>query len=108
MMPASRNHAGFWAALGHRLSGLLLALFLPFHFLALGLAIEGEDKLESFLQWSDQPVVKFGEPRHSFQRCVVALPPSRRSLARRQSDEIHQSSLGLSTPLFAKQGRPVE
>ena len=61
MMPASRNHAGFWAALGHRLSGLLLALFLPFHFLALGLAIEGEDKLESFLQWSDQPVVKFGE-----------------------------------------------
>ena len=61
MMPASRNHAGFWAALGHRLSGLLLALFLPFHFLALGLAIEGEAKLESFLQWSDQPLVKFGE-----------------------------------------------
>ena len=61
MMPASRNHAGFRAALLHRLSGLLLALFLPFHFLALGLAIEDEAKLESFLHWSDRPLVKFGE-----------------------------------------------
>ena len=61
MTAASRNHAGVWAALGHRLSGLLLALFLPVHFLTLGLAIEGEAKLESVLQWSDQPLVKFGE-----------------------------------------------
>jgi fumarate reductase subunit D len=60
-MAASRNHIGFWAALAHRLSGLALALFLPFHFLALGLAIEGESKLDSFLRWSDQPSVKVGE-----------------------------------------------
>ena len=60
-MPATRNHAGFWAFLGHRVSGLMLALFLPFHFLALGLAIEGEAKFDSFLQWSDQPLVKVGE-----------------------------------------------
>ena len=39
----------------HRLSGLALAIFLPLHFLALGLAINGEAKLESFLRWTDQP-----------------------------------------------------
>ena len=45
----------------HRLSGLALAIFLPLHFLALGLAIDGEARLESFLRWSDQPWVKFSE-----------------------------------------------
>lgn len=43
------------------MSGVLLALFLPFHFLALGLAIEGEARLEGFLRWTDHPLVKFGE-----------------------------------------------
>jgi fumarate reductase subunit D len=49
------------AAMVHRLSGLALAIFLPLHFLALGLAIDGEAKLESFLRWSDQPLVKLAE-----------------------------------------------
>lgn len=49
------------AALVHRISGIALACFLPLHFLALGLAIEGEAKLDSFLSWSDQPVVKLAE-----------------------------------------------
>ncbi len=49
------------AAMAHRLSGLGLAIFLPFHFLALGLAIRGEAPLESFLRWTDQPLVKFAE-----------------------------------------------
>jgi fumarate reductase subunit D len=61
MIRAARTHPGVWAALAHRLSGLMLALFLPFHFLALGLAIEGEAELDAFLQWSEQPLVKFGE-----------------------------------------------
>jgi len=61
MIGTARAHPGVWAALAHRLSGLMLALFLPFHFLALGLAIEGEGELDVFLQWSDQPLVKFGE-----------------------------------------------
>ena len=61
MTRATRSQAGRWAALVHRLSGLALALFLPFHFLALGLAIEGEADLDAFLRWSDQPLVKFGE-----------------------------------------------
>jgi succinate dehydrogenase subunit D len=49
------------AALVHRLSGLALAIFLPFHFLVLGLAIAGEASLESFLRWTDQPWVKTSE-----------------------------------------------
>jgi len=45
----------------HRLSGLALALFLPFHFLVLGLAIEGEARLDAVLAWTDQPLVKIAE-----------------------------------------------
>ncbi len=56
-----RKDALWIAALVHRLSGLGLAIFLPLHFLALGLAIDGGAKLESFLRWSDAPLVKFAE-----------------------------------------------
>jgi fumarate reductase subunit D len=45
----------------HRLSGLGLAIFLPLHFLALGLAINGEARLDGFLRWSEQPMVKLAE-----------------------------------------------
>src|SRR5437868_7665528 len=58
---AHRANALWLAALVHRLSGLALAIFLPLHFLTLGLAIEGEARLESFLHWSDQPLVKLAE-----------------------------------------------
>jgi len=56
-----RSSALWIAAMVHRLSGLALAIFLPLHFLALGLAIDGEARLESFLRWSDQPAVKLAE-----------------------------------------------
>tara|TARA_R110002096_G_scaffold273441_4_gene467332 strand:+ start:80 stop:427 length:348 start_codon:yes stop_codon:yes gene_type:complete len=61
LVPRSQRHAGRYAALAHRLSGLLLAVFLPLHFLALGLAIEGEARLDGFLAWSDRPLVKVAE-----------------------------------------------
>lgn len=61
MIRPHRNHAGYWAFLLHRLSGLGLALFLPAHFLVLGLAIEGADKLENFLAWIEIPLVKAAE-----------------------------------------------
>jgi len=64
MIARQSGHRGsaLWiAATAHRISGLALALFLPLHFLALGLAIEGEARLESFLRWSDQPLVKLAE-----------------------------------------------
>jgi len=58
----AHRRQGLWiAALVHRLSGIALACFLPLHFLALGLAIEGEARLDGFLTWAEQPVVKFAE-----------------------------------------------
>ena len=58
----ARRTSPLWlAALVHRLSGLALATFLPFHFLTLGLAIAGESRLEGFLRWTDQPLVKLSE-----------------------------------------------
>lgn len=58
---SSRGHAGYWAFLLHRFSGLGLALFLPFHFLALGTAIGGAERLDAFLTWTDNPVAKAAE-----------------------------------------------
>ncbi len=49
------------AALVHRLSGLALAAFLPLHFLALGLVIEGEARLDGFLRWTEHPLIKLAE-----------------------------------------------
>jgi fumarate reductase subunit D len=57
----ARNHPAYWAFLVHRLSGVMLSLFMPLHFWALGQALHGEARLESFLRWSDQPLVKFAE-----------------------------------------------
>ena len=57
----ARNHPAYWAFLVHRISGVALTLFLPAHFWALGNALQGEAKLESFLRWSDQPLVKLAE-----------------------------------------------
>ena len=45
----------------HRASGLLLALFLPLHFWALGQALHGAQALDGFLDWTRQPLVKLGE-----------------------------------------------
>jgi len=56
-----RDSALWLAAMVHRISGLALAIFLPFHFLALGLAIDSDARFESFLRWTDQPLVKFAE-----------------------------------------------
>ena len=53
-----RSHPTYVAFLVHRLSGLLLALFLPLHFWALGQAIAGEAALDGFLRWADNGVLK--------------------------------------------------
>jgi fumarate reductase subunit D len=68
-----RNNLLWLAALLHRLSGLGLAMFLPLHFLTLGLAIDGEGRLESFLRWSDAPAVKISEAVLMFLLAVHAL-----------------------------------
>lgn len=46
-----------WVAHVHRLSGIALAIFLPVHFWALGNALQ----LDSFLAWTERPLVKAGE-----------------------------------------------
>lgn len=56
-----RRNALWLAAMVHRLSGLALACFLPLHFLALGLAIDGEARIDAFLRWTERPLVKLGE-----------------------------------------------
>jgi fumarate reductase subunit D len=49
--------SSYWVAIVHRVSGVALALFLPWHFWVLGRALE----LDAFLKWSEQPLVKAGE-----------------------------------------------
>jgi fumarate reductase subunit D len=61
------------AALVHRLAGLALAIFLPLHFLTLGLAIDGEARLNSFLRWTDAPLVKLSEAALVFLLLVHML-----------------------------------
>ena len=45
----------------HRLSGLLLALFLPLHFWALGQALHGAAAFDGFLRLADQRAVPLAE-----------------------------------------------
>ena len=45
----------------HRVSGLLLVLFLPLHFWILSLALNDADRLDTFLDLTAQPLVKLAE-----------------------------------------------
>lgn len=58
---AYRRNALWAAALVHRVSGIGLALFLPLHFLALGLTLRGPARLDAFLRWTDLWPVKMAE-----------------------------------------------
>lgn len=57
----ARNHPGYWAFVLQRLSGVLLALFLPWHFWALGQALHGAAALDAFLAWTESPLAQTGE-----------------------------------------------
>jgi fumarate reductase subunit D len=61
MLRPRRNHPLWYAFALHRLSGLLLALFLPAHFYILGLALEGAPAMDAFLEITAHPAVKFAE-----------------------------------------------
>lgn len=58
---AYRRNTLWFAAMLHRLSGIGLALFLPFHFLVLGLSLQGAARLDGFLRWTDLPAVRLAE-----------------------------------------------
>ena len=55
-----RNHPSYWAFILHRVSGVLLVLFLPIHFYVLSMAIDSA-ALDNFLHWTTYPGVKLLE-----------------------------------------------
>ncbi len=57
----NRMDIGYFAFVAHRISGLLLSLFLPAHFLLLGTALGGESALQSSLNWTEHPLLKLSE-----------------------------------------------
>ena len=57
----ARGHPGFWAFVAHRVSGIVLALFLPVHFFALSQAIARPAAFDAFLDWTRAPAVKLAE-----------------------------------------------
>lgn len=57
----SRAHPLWLAYILHRLSGLLLALFLPLHFWVLAMAMTAPERLDGFLRLTDAGVVKLAE-----------------------------------------------
>lgn len=58
---ARRSRPNYLAFLVHRISGLLLGLFLPAHFWALSRAIQGAAAFDGFLRWTDDPLAKLAE-----------------------------------------------
>jgi fumarate reductase subunit D len=56
-----KAESSYWTAIVHRVSGIALAVFLPLHFWVLSRAIEGEMRLDTFLAWTQQPLVKLSE-----------------------------------------------
>ena len=55
-----RDHKAYWAFIGHRLSGLALALFLPFHFLALAMVLDAA-RFDALIAWTETPLLKMAE-----------------------------------------------
>lgn len=60
-MRPPRAHPLWLAYILHRVSGLLLVLFLPAHFLVLSLALTAPDRLDGFLAFAENPLVKAAE-----------------------------------------------
>ena len=60
-MKVPHKHGLWWAHILHRVSGLGLVVFLPFHFWVLSLALTDPAQLDGFLHWTDAPMVKLAE-----------------------------------------------
>jgi len=61
MIRPHRSHPLWLAFFLHRISGLALALFLPAHFYVLALALTAPQRLDGFLAWTSNPLVKIAE-----------------------------------------------
>lgn len=60
-LTSHRRHTGWAAFAVHRLSGIVLAAFLPLHFLVLSLALTSPSDFDAALAWSDLGLVKLAE-----------------------------------------------
>ena len=58
MIRPHRQHPLWVAFITHRVSGLLLALFLPLHFYVLGLALRDSERLDGYLALTENPFAK--------------------------------------------------
>jgi len=56
-----RTEPLWYAFVLHRVSGVLLALFLPFHLYVLSLSLTQPDRFTQFIAWTDAPIVKAAE-----------------------------------------------
>lgn len=56
----SYRRDNYWAFVIHRISGVLLTLFLPLHFYVLGLAVQA-DAFDRFVRWTENPLLKTAE-----------------------------------------------
>jgi len=61
MKRTHRGHPLWFAYALHRVSGLALALFLPAHFYLLSLALAKPERMDHFLSFADNPLVKIAE-----------------------------------------------
>ena len=61
MIRPHRTHALWFAFIIHRISGIVLAVFLPIHFYMLALALTDPVKLDGFLAFTDLFIVKCAE-----------------------------------------------
>ncbi|MGI9399919.1 MAG: succinate dehydrogenase, cytochrome b556 subunit [Rhizobiaceae bacterium] len=61
MIRPARAHPLWLAYILHRISGIILALFLPVHFWVLSWALTDPARLDGFLSFAELPVVKFAE-----------------------------------------------
>ncbi len=59
--PKTRGHPLYWASVTHRVSGVLLAFFLPVHFYVLSLAVNEASAFDEFTAWAEAPLVKAAE-----------------------------------------------
>lgn len=57
----AKSHLSYFAYLCHRVSGLILACFLPLHFMMLSQSLRGAQGFEQSLALTDFWVFKFGE-----------------------------------------------
>ncbi|MFK7858392.1 MAG: succinate dehydrogenase, cytochrome b556 subunit [Granulosicoccus sp.] len=61
MKAPARSHSLWLAYVLHRVSGLLLALFLPLHFWILAMAVTDPKQLDGFLLMAESGAVKLAE-----------------------------------------------